>query len=67
MQEYTEELCKKGLSDLHNHDDMVTHLELDILECEVKWDLGSITMNKTSGCNRIPTELFKISAKRWYC
>ena len=42
-QEYTEELCKKGLNDLDNHDDMITHLELDILECKVKWYLGSIT------------------------
>ena len=45
-QDYTEELCKKGLNDLDNHDGMVTHLEPNILECEVKWALGSITMNK---------------------
>ena len=57
-QEYTEELYKKGLNDLDNHDCMVTHLELDILECEVKWALGSITMNKASG-DRIPSNLFK--------
>ena len=47
-QEYTEELCKKDLHDPDNHDGMITHLELDILECEVKWVLGSITMNKAS-------------------
>ena len=48
-QEYTEELYKKDLHDPDNHDGMITHLEPDILECEVKWDLGSITMNKASG------------------
>jgi len=48
-QEYTEELYKKDLHDLDNHDGMITHLEPDILECEVKWALGSITMNKASG------------------
>ena len=48
-QEYTEELFKKYLNDPDNHDGVITHLELDILECEVKWDLGSITMNKASG------------------
>ena len=48
-QEYTEELHKKGFNDLDNHNGVVTHLELDILECEVKWALGSITMNKASG------------------
>ena len=47
-QEYTEELYKKGLSDLDNQDGVVFHLELDILECEIKWVIGSITMNKTS-------------------
>ena len=47
-QEHTEELCKKSLNDLDNHDGVVTHLEPDILECEVKWALGSITMNKAS-------------------
>ena len=47
-QEYTEELYKKGLSDSDNHDDMITHLETEILECEVKWALGSITTNKQS-------------------
>ena len=48
-QEYTEELYKKGLNDLDNHDDVVTHLEPDNLECEAKWVLGSITTNKASG------------------
>ena len=48
-QEYTEELYKKGLNDLDNHNGVITHLESDILECEVKWALGSITMNKVSG------------------
>ena len=48
-QEYTEELYKKDLYDPDNHDGVITHLESDILECEVKWPLGSITMNKTSG------------------
>ena len=48
-QEYIEELYKKGLNDLDNHDDVITHLEPDILECEVKWALGSITTNKASG------------------
>ena len=47
-QEYTEELYKKGLSDLDNHDSIITHLEPDILECKVKWALGSITINKAS-------------------
>ena len=59
-QEYTEELYKKGLNDPDNHDGMVTHLEPDILECEVKQVLGSITMNKASGCDGIPVELFQI-------
>ena len=57
-QEYTEELYKKNLSDWNNHTGVVTHLEPDILACEVKWALGSITMNKASGGDRIPTELF---------
>ena len=56
-QEYTE-LYKKNLSDWNNHTGVVTHLEPDILACEVKWALGSITMNKASGGDRIPTELF---------
>ena len=59
-QEYTEELYKKDLYDSDNHDGVITHLEPDILECEVKWALGSITMNKASGGNGIPVELFQI-------
>ena len=59
-QEYTEELCKKGLNDLYNDDGVVTHLEPDILECEVKWALGSIARNKASGGDGIPVELFQI-------
>ena len=58
-QEYTEELYKKDLHDPDNHDGMITHLEPDILECEVKWALGSITMSKASGGDRIPVELFQ--------
>ena len=58
-QEYTE-LYKKVLHDQDNHDGVITHLETDILECEVKWALGSITMNKVSGGDRIPVELFQI-------
>ena len=59
-QEYTEELYKKDLHDPDNHDCVITHLEPDILECEVKWALGSITMNKPSGGDGIPAELFQI-------
>ena len=59
-QEYTEELYKKGLDDLDNHDGVVTHPESDILECEVKWVLGSITTKKASGSDGIPGEKFKI-------
>ena len=59
-QEYTEELYKKELHDPGNHDGVITHLEPDILECEVKGTLGSITMNKTSGGDGIPVELFQI-------
>ena len=59
-QEYTEELCKKDLHDPGNHDGVITHLEPDILECEVKWALGSITTNKASGGDEIPAELFQI-------
>ena len=59
-QEYTEELYKKDFNDPDNHDGVITHLDQDILECEVKWALGSITMNKASGGNRIPVELFQI-------
>ena len=59
-QEYTKELYKKDLHDPDNHDGVITHLEPDILECEVKWALVSITMNKASGGDRIPVELFQI-------
>ena len=59
-QEYTEELYKKDLNDPDNHDGVITHLEPDILECKVKWALGSITMNKANGCDGIPIELFQI-------
>ena len=59
-QEYTEELYKKGHNDPDNHDGVVTHLEPDIVECEVKWALGSITMNKVSGGDGIPAELLQI-------
>ena len=59
-QEYTEELYKKDLHDPDNHDGMITHLEPDILEFEVKWSLGSITMNKASGGDGISVELFQI-------
>ena len=58
QQEYTEELYKKDLNDPDNHVGVITHLEPDILECEVKWALGSITMNKASGGDGIPAELF---------
>ena len=58
-QEYTEELYKKDLHDQDNHDDEITHLEPVILECEVKWALGSITTNKASGGDKIPVELFQ--------
>ena len=60
MEEYTEELYKKNLHNPDDHDDVITHLEPDILECEVKWALGSITMTKPSGGDRIPAELFQI-------
>ena len=59
-QEYTEELYKKDLHDPDNHDGVITHLEPDILECKVKWALGSITMNEASGGDGIPVELFQI-------
>ena len=62
-QEYTEELYKKDRHDPDNHDGVITHLEPDILECEVKWALGSITTNKTSGSDGIPVELFHILKK----
>ena len=57
---YTEELYKKDLHDPHKHNVMITHLEPDILECEVKWALGSITTNKASGGDGTPVELFQI-------
>ena len=59
-QEYTEELYKKDLHDQDNHEGVITHLEPDILECEVKWALESITMNKASGGDGILVELFQI-------
>ena len=59
-QEYTEELYKKDLHDQDNHNDVITHLEPESLECEVKWALGSIIMNKASGGDGIPVELFQI-------
>ena len=59
-QEYTEELYKKDLHDTDNHVGVITHLEPDILECKVKWALGSITTNKASGGDGIPVELFQI-------
>ena len=58
-QEYTEKLCEKDLCDPNNHDWVITRLEPNILECEVKWALGSITTNKASGGNGIPVEYFK--------
>jgi len=59
-QEYTEELYKKGLNNIDIHNGLITHLELDILEGEVKWALGGITTNKASGGDGIPPELFKL-------
>ena len=59
-QEYTEELYKKDLHDPDNHNGVITHLKPDILEYEVKWDLGSVTMNKANGGDGIPAELFQI-------
>ena len=58
-QEYTEELYKTDLHHPDNHNGVIAHLESDILECEVKWALGSITTNRASGGDRIPVELFK--------
>ena len=60
QQQYTEKLYKKDLHDPVNHDGVITHLEPDILECEIKWASGSITTNKASGCDGIPVELFQI-------
>ena len=59
-QAYIEELYKKGINDPDNHDGVITHLEPDILECEAKWALGSITKNKASGSDAIPVEEFKM-------
>ena len=59
-QQYTEELYKKDLHDPDNHDRVITQLEVDILECKVKWALGSITMKKASAGDRTPVELFQI-------
>ena len=59
-QEYIEELYKKDLHDPDNHKGVITHLEPDFLECEVKWALGSITVNKAGGSDEIPAELFQI-------
>ena len=59
-QEYTEEICKKDLNDLDNYDGVITHLEPDIQECEDKWPLGSITMNKARGGDGLPANLLQI-------
>ena len=59
-QVYIEELYKKGLNNMDNHDGVITHLEPDIMECDVKWALGSITTNKASGGDGIPIELFQM-------
>ena len=64
-QEYTEELYKKDLHNPDNHDGVITHLEPDILKCEVKWALGSITTNKASGGDGIPVDLFQILKDVW--
>ena len=64
--EYTEEIYKKDLSDPDNHNGVITHLEPDILECKVKQALGSITMNKASGCNGIPAEQCHILKDKCY-
>ena len=61
QREYAEELSRRDLNDSDNHDGVATHLEPDILQCEVKWALGSITTNKASGGDGIPVELFRIS------
>ena len=60
LQKYTEELYTKDLHDPNNHDGVITHLEPDTLQCEVKWALGKITTNKASGSGGIPAELFQI-------
>ena len=69
-QEYTEELYKKDIQHQDNHNGVITHQEPDILECEVKWALGSITMNKASGSDGTPVELFQILKDdlwKWMC
>ena len=66
-QEYTEELYKKDFNDLDSHDGVITHQDPDILECEVKWALGSITTNKAHGGDGIPDELFISNPKRQFC
>ena len=66
-QEYTEELYKKDLQNPDNHNGVITHLELDILECEVKWALGSITMNKASGGDGMNSSWATSNSKRWCC
>ena len=63
-QEYSEELYKKDLNDPDNHDGVIIHLEPDILECKVKWALGSITMNKARGGDGIQVELFQLDVER---
>ena len=60
--EYTEELYKKDLNDLDNHDDVVTHPEPDILDCEVMWTLGSTAVNKASGCDGIPVQFSSVQS-----
>ena len=69
-QKYTEKLYKKGLNDSDNHDSVITHLETDILECEVEWAFGSITMNKANEGDGIAAEIFKIlkddAVKVWH-
>ena len=60
MEEYTEELYRKDLHDPNNHNGVITHLDPDILECEVKWVLGSITKNKANGGDEIPVELLQV-------
>ena len=64
-EEYTEELYKKDLHEPDNHDGVITHLEPDVLECKIKGALGSITMNKASGGDGIPVELFQILKVLW--
>ena len=63
-QEYTEELCKNGLNDPNNHNGVITHLQPYILECEVKWALGSVSTNKARGGDGIPAKPFQIQKKK---